>query len=140
MRQLQDIFYYKVGFGAPGGTRTHAPLIKSQVLYHLSYWRKSFLFVTNFYIMFSTICQPAKITFMFSLPFLIASCCYSAEVNARTSMIIYFFVDVNFHFHFNYLEFSWIKFSSCDFNLTAPSKSKRSLIIEQPFFLLNENI
>ena len=25
--------------GAPGRTRTHDPLIKSQLLYHLSYWR-----------------------------------------------------------------------------------------------------
>ena len=80
--------------GAPGEVRTRDPQIKSLVLLPAELLAR----VINFYIMFSTICQPTKITFMFSFPFLIASCCYSAEINTRASMIIYFFINVNFHF------------------------------------------
>ena len=55
------------------------------------------LIINNFDIIFSTISEPTLIANMFSFYWFVASCCYSAEVNAGTFVFINLFINVNLH-------------------------------------------
>ena len=55
------------------------------------------LIINDFNVIFSAISEPTLITDMFSFYWFVASCCYSAEVNAGTSVFINLFINVNLH-------------------------------------------
>lgn len=85
--------------GAPGEVRTRDPQIKSLVLLPAELLAQIILFVNYFNVMFFAVCQPTTIANMLSFLFCITSSCYSTKINAGASVIINFFVDVNFHFN-----------------------------------------
>ena len=55
------------------------------------------LIINDFNVIFSAISKPTLVADMFSFYWFVASCCYSAEVNAGTFVFINFFINVNLH-------------------------------------------
>lgn len=61
---------FKIFFTAPNSTRTHAPMIKSHVLYHLSYWRK----ILSTFIWITMVNAPSCLSMMSSIPNFTQAC------------------------------------------------------------------
>ena len=55
------------------------------------------LIINDFNVIFSAISEPTLVADMFSFYWFVASCCYSAEVNAGTFVFINLFINVNLH-------------------------------------------